>query len=183
MLTTNFLKMVGDILKNPQVTSDATQDSFVDNRGNTITVGIVMPSNNDADVYALLNRRMDEDSGLGVRAFTQAQASITPTTNPTGSAAGLSVLSDCVCEYADGTISLIYTVSITNMNDSDITIASLSLEKSSYNFEYDSGYSEWNHYKNTYDMVYSVVNLDEAVTLAPSDSKVLIVKETVDVNI
>lgn len=184
MVTTNFLKMIGEILSNPEYTGDAKQSTFLDNTGSGINVGIVMPHNNDADVYTLLDRRMDEDSGMSATCFTNLQPDITPASvEASGSYAGLSVLSDCMVEYSNGTISLIYTVNVYNNDDRDLTVNSVILEKSTYNFEYDSGYSEWNHYKNTHDMIYSIVNLDEPVTVEASGNKAIIIKESVDANV
>lgn len=187
MITNNFLNMLRSVcLHTNSESSTAVSVTFVDNEDNNIGVGISMPSNNDASTYAHYNRRFNAKNDYIVNVYSTPIDNISPETlAPTGTTSNdvVAEMNSVSFSMADGDLTLTYNFDVTNNGESDFTLKSFTLNKESYYFEYDSGYSEWNHYKNTNPMVYSVCNTSEDVVIGAGESFNIIVKEIITANV
>lgn len=188
MITNNLLKMVGTICSIQDYEGTAEQTTFVNNNNEAVTIGVRMPSANDASVYAKANRTFDyseSNANLTVTSLNTAQDDLSPESYTwTGATICKSEIEGSSVDFNDGKLSFTYQVTITNEYSSNLmTVRSLVLYKKMYSFEYDPGYGDWSPHLETRPFIYSMVNFDEPIELGASESKTITIKEVVDANV
>lgn len=187
MINNNFLHLIKAAINYPSYIGNAVQETFVDSAGNSVDVGVRMPTANDAADYALIDRGFDTDK-MTMKLFTQALSNITPATySPTGALnAGLEYsLKNFNAAMNDGKMEITYSfdVTYTGNNVHGVEFAAFGLFKNSYNFTYDSSYGDWSPHKNTYDIALSVCNLPEIITIYTGETYNIVVREILNANV
>lgn len=186
MINNNLLHLFKDYINYPSHIGTATQETFVDNAGNNIDVGVRMPTANEASDYALKCRSITSDF-VSIKIFTTPINDLSTNTYYVSGSTDLNIsyiLKGIGSTMNGGKLEFNYNFDVTynGSNEDGVTIKSFIMDKETWNFTYDSSYGDWSPHKNTYNMIISACNLNEPLTIGIGETYNISVKEIINAN-